>query len=410
MKNIIIIAKREYLKIVKSKGFLLSTLFLPILMVVVSLISGLSGQGVDDKIQKEIENISDIYILDDSNIVNPMLTVGFNKDVIITNYDEGKDKVLNGELNAFVYFPADVLESKNIEVYTKDSGLISSGIYEGLISNLVKSNVMMEVQDVNKLQLSEAKLNIKTNTLKDGKFSTAGFSQFVVPIISLFLYIMFTSTGSGYLLASVSEEKENRMIEIILCNVSSKELITAKLLGQIGVVLTQLAIWALAGLIIFKLSSFTLPIDLSTITISIPQLLLAILFLFAGFFILGFSMIGVGASMPTYKEASSFSSVFIMLSIFPMYFIPILMTEPYGTISMILSYFPFSAPLVLLLRVSLDALPVWEIILSTIVLILWIIVFAFIAFKLFEYGAMSYDQKISLKKFFRTLNEKRHNK
>jgi len=230
---------------------------------------------------------------------------------------------------------------------------------------------------------------------------------------------MLTTFAVNYLLLSVSEEKVNSVMEIVLSSISSKDLILGKIVGLIGVIFTQvllLTVLSLVGLVVtsallggsgsmFDLGSLLGSLNISTGQL-IGQIVLGVVFTFSGFFILACTMVGVGAASPTYKEAQSLSSIFVLLSIFPIYFITIIISDPSGDLAKIFSFIPFTASFVLLFRNALGALTLPEIILGVVTLLLYCVIFVVIAFKLFEYGALEYSKRISFKEFFSTFYRK----
>ncbi len=111
-------------------------------------------------------------------------------------------------------------------------------------------------------------------------------------------------------------------------------------------------------------------------------------------------MVGLGLAMPSYKEAASFSPIFTILSILPIYFLPLILQNPSGAVALGTSYFPFIAPLILLIRNALGELSTLEVFVSIVAMTTYVVLGLFVAFKLFELGAMEYSQKISLKKLF----------
>jgi ABC-2 type transport system permease protein len=101
--------------------------------------------------------------------------------------------------------------------------------------------------------------------------------------------------------------------------------------------------------------------------------------------------------MPTYREAQSFSSVFILLGMYPLWLVGLLMTDPSGPVAMFSSYFPFSSAMVLLFRNALGEISGMEMLFSTFVLLIYVILSFLISYKLFEIGALEYHQRLSLK-------------
>ena len=265
---------------------------------------------------------------------------------------------------------------------------------------------MLEISDPTKISLFNANFTIDQHLYKDGIETKIGISNFILPIVSIVIYILFTSFATNYLLMSVSEEKENRMIEIILSSVTSKQLIWGKIIGQVAVILTQMALLIGFALLALKIASPSLPINLGDIQINPWQIVLAVAYILCGFIILANTMVGAGAAMPNYKDAQSFSTIFILLSILPVYIVTYILTDPNSLIAYVMSYFPYSAPTILLLRSALGALGPVEIVVSLVVLGFYIYITGVLAYKLFEYGALEYNQKISFSNFFKSISKK----
>jgi ABC-2 type transport system permease protein len=401
MNKIKIVAKREYLKMVKSKGFWIATLMVPALMIIISLISGLSSVSLQEKLKSDASNLKTIYVLDESGYVDQNVLKQNSSIVIPSSFAAGEEAVKNGVADVFFYYPADILSSKTITIVSQDTGILSTGTYDDVAKNLLKENILSEIKDPKKIALFNTEMTVSTVLFANGVQVSSGYDRFVLPVVSVLAFFLFTTVASSYLLQSVSEEKENRMIEIVLSVIKPKDLIIGKVLGQMGAILTQLIVFIGLGVAIFKISGQVLPIDLSHVVINPWQVVLAIVYLVEGFLILSFTMVGVGAAMPSYKDANGFSSVFIMLSICPMYFTAAILANPSGIVPVILSYFPYTAPVVLLLRNALGGLPVYEMIISILVLAVAIVIVAIISYKMFEFGAMEYTEKISCRNCFR---------
>jgi ABC-2 type transport system permease protein len=404
-----IISKREYLKIVTGRSFWAATLLFPLMMVVIMFISVTSQNQLEEKFTKATEEAKLILIVDQSKLIDVNSEVFKSQQIKLTdNFDSSFSMVKDGEADALIYFPADLRSKSTIEVYSKDEGILSISKYNAFATNLLKTNILNEIKDPEKIALYNSNLSFKEKFYKDGAEVDNSITKFIVPIVSIVLYFLFTSFATSYLLLSVSEEKENRMIEIILSSVKPRELIWGKVLGQIAVVLTQMTILILCSIVALKVASnsFPLPFDISAIQINPYQIALAVVYTLFGFIILANTMVGSGAAMPTYRDAQSFSTVFILLSIFPIYGVSFIIADPNGLIAYVLSYFPYSAPVILLLRNALGVLGPVEIILSILVMALYAYITGVLAYKLFEFGALEYNQKISFKNFFKFMTKR----
>jgi len=396
-----VVLKRSYWKLVKSKAFWATTLVMPVFIAIVSIVSGISGQTMDDKIKEQSANAKAIYILDENKYLPTQFYAG---NLIQTdNYDFGVEQVSMGKADAFIQYSKDILESKTIKVFSQDKGIMSLGSFDEFSKTLLKQGIISSIQDPEKIALFNMEFKTESQLFKDGQKTSSGIEKLLIPIGSVIIYFLFTSLSTGYLLMSVSEEKENRMIEIILSSIKPKDLILGKILGQVAAVLTQIIVLVIVGIVFLSTQKLNLPFDLSLIEVNPGQIILAIIYLILGFILLATAMVGVGAAMPTYREASSFASIFIIMSIFPIYFFPLILVDPSGLVANIVSYFPFTAPMILMLRNSLGAITPIEIIISFISLLLFMYLFAQLAYKLFEYGSLEYSQKISFRSFLKSL-------
>lgn len=401
LEKIKIVAQREYLKMVKSKAFWISTLMIPALMVVISLISGFSGESLEKKLKDDAANASGMIVLDESGLLNPAVLAQIPNLSLVDNYETGVEKIRLEQAEVLFYYPKDITTTGKIGIVSQDKGIFSLGMYDEVAKNLLKQNVLAGLNDPTKIAIFNAQFTVESRLFNKGAEVAADFGRFLIPVGSVFLYFLFSSLASGYLLMSVSEEKENRMIEIVLSVIKPRDLIIGKVLGLTAAIFTQLIVLIGMAALALNASKLVLPFDLSNVQIDPSQLVLAFIYLILGFLSLAFTMIGVGAAMPTYREANSFSAVFIMLSVFPLYFFALILADPSGPLSVGLSYFPYTAPLILMLRNALGVLPPLEIVLSIVVLLVYIVIIAVISFRMFEFGAMEYNQKVSFTDFFK---------
>lgn len=406
MKKILIIAKREYLKVVKKPTFWFSTFALPAFIVVVSLISGLSASSVEEKISSQINSVNAIAVLDELNIVTN-LSSPFVK---VSNLEDSIGQVQKGNFDALILVPQNLLESKKLEIYQKDIGVFLANRFNDLAVNLIKESIINSIDNPILIEAYKLNYNVELKQFSEsGELVGVNLEKFVLPAVATFIYFLLTTFASSYMLLSVSEEKENRTIEMVLSSVSPKELIWGKILGLLGIVITQVLLLLIVTIvIIFLFAPQVLSIvDFSKINLSLGNILLTLFYTLAGFVFLAGVMVGVGASMPNYKDAASLSSIFIILSIIPIYFVTLIVADPSGPVSIILSYFPFTAPILLLFRSTLGVMSLAEIIFSIVLVGAYTMCAVYVAFKLFLIGSLEYSAAIKLGSIFNFLLKKR---
>ncbi|MBU0612814.1 ABC transporter permease [Patescibacteria group bacterium] len=406
MNTILKVAKKEYLKIVQKPSFWIMIVIVPILYLALAGISGYSGTQVEKKVEEEVKNIDNVLIVDQSGIVNEAAIQP--PYFVATGVEEAEAQVKTGNADAAFIYPENVLEDKVIEIYALDTSLISRDRFNNVAKEMIRQSILLEIEDPERVALFSSNIELKKTLYKDGEEVDQRFEVFIIPIISILVYFLLVMFSSSFMLSSVSEEKENRMIETILSIVKPRQLIWGKLVGLTGVSLTALiALLALmTGIVIASTNIFPITIDWSAVDVTFGQVLLSVFYTIGGFLFLSSIMVGVGAAMPKYREAQQFSTIFIMLSILPIYFATILIAEPAGSIAKIVSYTPFTAPLILLFRSSVDALSPLESILGIVAVSAYVLIGFFFAFKLFELGSLEVNKKISFKALFQKQKDK----
>lgn len=397
-----IVSKFEFKEIVRKPSFWISTLFLPFLIGIISFVSGYASTEAVKTLESVNGNISALYIVDLQNIIDPSLIQPPLE--IINDYDKALAEVKADKSKILVNIPAGFKDSYQYEIiYNKGDNLLTGVTTPPIINALIKQSEIKNIKDtwLVKVLTQDPKSTIKIFD-KQGALVNDGVGQYVLPVISLVVFFLIVFISSSFLLQSVSAEKENRMIETMLSIVDKKSLIFGKMVGLTGVVFLQLGIWLGLGLVAYLLGQsyfhMNLPIDLSGIDYS---LLPVNLFLtISGFIFFAGIMTGVGSIGTGAQDSKNLSSIFIMLSIFPIYLMQILITDPSGKLAQIFTYFPFTSHMILLVRNSLGALTTPELILGLVVSTIYSAIALWLALKLFELGCLMYNRRPTSKEIW----------
>ena len=223
-------------------------------------------------------------------------------------------------------------------------------------------------------------------------------------IFSVLLMIAVMS-GSGYLLQSVSEEKETRMIEVVLTSVSPLGLMAGKVLalGLIG--LLQVMIWAVSMVLIGPRIMESFP-NLDRLTIDPILLVWVAAFFLVGYFVFAASNAGIGAATTSYRQGSQVSMLLLMPAVLvPMWLFVFIAGNPDGLLARILSFIPFTAAITMMLRIGAMDVPLVEIITSLIVTLVGGIVLLWCSARVFRAGLLMYGQRMSVRRVLRALRE-----
>lgn len=401
------VAKFEFLKIVRKKSFWLGTLFMPLLIGVIALISGLTSVDAAKKLEQPT-SFSKIYVYDQQGVISTSLLSSpfeLTQDVETAKNSAKLDKTV-----ALVKLSDNFYQDLNYELYyRKDSDFMGTANLPTIVNALVKQSAFAKVSDPNLAVVLNSTPSSTSYTYdKEGKLVKEGFEKFILPIMSLIVFFMAVFISSAFLLQSVSAEKENRMIETILSIVDRKSLMFGKMVGLMGVMFVQLFTWVVFGFIIYKvvMSGFNLPIPIDLTNIDLSVLPLNIFLIIAGFLFFAAIMTGTGAIGTGAEDSRNLSSIFIILSIFPMYLMQALITNPMGPLAIVLSYFPFTSFMVLLIRNSFGALPTLQLVVGIVSSLVYVVVAMFVALKLFELGCLMYNRRPSLKEILGYLKAK----
>ena len=395
MHNLGTVFKFETIRVLKKPTFWLMALGFPLMFAALYGIMFWS-QSTTMQAAKELEKQEfSLAVTDDSKLVRPELFMAA-KTKTVESKEAGINDVKNGKIDAYIYFPKDISKQK-VEVYGKDVGLFQNGKYGAVAQSLLSQSVASSVSQA-QVAILQNKVQLSSTTYLDGK-EHGGINEMIAPGLFLVIFFMLVTFFGNQMLTSSTEEKENRTVEMLLTMVKTDTLITGKILSLMVLALIQMLVIVLpvaAGYLAFG-SKLQLPnMDLSLLVFDPVRIGLALVIFLASFMMFTGMLVTLGAMMPTAKEASQWFGLVIMLIFGPFYGITAFVSFPDSPFVKFLSLFPFTAPIPLLLRNAVGNLPAWEGLLGVALLIVAAVFVLWLAVRVFRYGAMSYDSKLSL--------------
>ena len=404
MKKSLTIAKFEYLKIVKRKSFWFSTLFFPIFMCFVMFVSGYSSVDSSKKME-DASSFDVMYIVDDAGVIPDEV---FVKPIAkAEDIESVKNEVMKNPKSVLIHIPSDFKSNLSYEIFFgEDGNMTISQTASSVMESLFKGIAMSSIEDQTTAKMIEGPYSSSKYVYdEEGKVKPFGFEKFILPVASIAIFFLVVFISSSYMLNSVSSEKENRMIETMLSMVDKKSLMLGKMIGLTCVTLTQFIVWiglGVAGYIgVSRYFGTDLPFTINWASIEWNMLPLNLFLIIAGFIFFDSVMIGVGAVGTGIEDSKNLSSVFIILSIFPIYLLQSLITQPDSLIAKVFSYLPFTSFMTLLLRNSFGSLTSTELITGVGVSILYTVVALLLSYKLFELGCLMYNRRPTVKEMIR---------
>lgn len=397
MNQLGVVFQFEFLRILKKRSFWVLTLSIPALIAVILGLSAYSSKttsSADERLKQEKFTMA---VMDESGMIRPEVVQSVGADRVADKAD-GIRRVTSGQVDAFFYYPRDPAANK-VEVYAKDDGLTKNDKYSSAASALLQASLGMEVGSEQKVQLLQKGPETTLKTYKDGE-ETKGFGRVVLPGLFLVLFYAIVVLLGNQMLTSTTEEKENRVIEMILTSVKAQTLIIGKFLAlsllgliQVGAILVPLVV-AYVG---FREQLHIPNIDPSQLSFApVPIVLGAAIFL-AGYVVFSSMLIAIGSAVPTAKEAGSFFGFAILLMFIPLYALSAVISSPDQLIVKVFTYVPLTAPITLLLRNAVGNLALHEALLSLAILVVFAVFMMRLAIRTFGFGTLEYSRRLGLR-------------
>jgi ABC-2 type transport system permease protein len=398
MKKTLTVLRHEFRQTVRSRSFILLTMALPLIV----LLGYGIYEGVQHRSQPSTEEVKIGYVdqtgeFDEYTSQSGILFVPFPDD------DEAIDALLGEEVEEYFVIPADYISSGAITRYTAKSEVaVPSGTLNGMAeflrSNMLSGQVSPEVLERTQHPLSLYSLRLD----ESGEVTPARneIAAFLVPVAFAFLFYFALLISATHLLQSVTEEKENRVIEIILSSVSPRQLLTGKVLGLGAAGLIQIAVWLLTVRVFAQVASVNIPV-LSDVSISWGLLGWGVLYFALGYLLFAALYAGVGAISSSAREAQSWSAIVVMPAVLPMMLNWLIVSNPEGALSRALTLFPITAPTVAMMRLPNEAIPGWELGLSLAIMLGTVALTMWAAARVFRAYLLMYGKRPSLKEIFR---------
>lgn len=392
------VARYEYLHHVGNKRFWISLVSVPlgfVLILVVSML--LSFLSFDTR---------PVGIVDQGNLIqiepdNSKESTFFNPQVYLYLYpDESTARAAadSGEIQGFAVLPEDYAARYQLTYWTNkqpDSSIqsmITSFISKNLmVAESIDSTVLRRINEGSAISLQ----SLDGSQTSDG----TGWHRIVVPVVIGMLNFIVVMSSGGYLLKALVEEKENRTIEIMLTSVPSRDIMAGKIVGNLGVGLTQIAVWVLllgiAGFIFRSRLGLLADINLPFSYLAISLALMVLSFLFTAAL-----MATIGAAMTSTEESQGVIGLMVLPMMFPFYFFSAFLNNPNGILARVLSFIPLSAPLALSLRMAFTSVSPLEIGLVFVVIITFTLLMFWLAGVVFKRGMLQYSKRLSFKEIF----------
>lgn len=409
MRNSWKVAKWEIKRNLKNKSFIISLIITPIIFMLFAFIPSLF-KSEDEATQVLILDELDVY----TQVEEIVKSTELNWELQQTDIAEAEMAVLaeENEHTAYIALTEKGLEEGEIPVYlNEDVG--DDFLFEASVIETPLRQLQLERMDLSDQQLEKIGkgVSLKSAELEDTKEAsqTEGEAaeetegdpfKHLVPGIAAGI-VLFSIVITGMMIfTSASQEKKEKVAEIILSSITPTELMQGKIIGYFILGITQVAVW-----LVFLVPIALWKIDFPILEyLFVPELALLLLVALAGYLLFSAIFVGMGATVEDMTATSNFQGIVMMLPFLPFMFMGPILMDPSGLIAKILTFIPVTTPGVLLIRLSmLEEWPWLEIIIALLVLFIFIWLAMKAAGKIFKMGILMYGKNATPKEIWKWL-------
>ena len=402
MNKTLLLVKHEFLTTVRRKAFIILTIAFPLL----ALLGILAGQVIPGMITPST-TIEKIGYIDKVGIFNQGIKENNIQIIVYSTEDDAKAALIKKDIKEYFIIGADYMSTGLIQRYTLANEIAPGSTVQTVISDFLLNNLLQgNTADI--IKRVKNPINFVSTTLTTAGIPATrqgGFAALILPYIFGILLMMAIFTSSGYLLQGLGEEKENRVMEILLSSISPKQLLAGKVLGLGAAGLVQIIVWLVSANFLMRMASATWGNVIGSLQPPPEFLILGIIYFILGYLFVAVLMAGVGSISPTAREGQQMSAFFIIPVLIPIYFMALIMEHPENIVVKILTFIPITAPVTVIVRLGLSEIPLWELLLSIGILILSIWGCFVLCTKLFRTYLLMYGKRPDLREIVRSFRE-----
>jgi len=410
MHSALLIAKREYLERVRSKAFRISTVVIPLVFALIFGIGafsamhlgGISDIAVASNDAQLAQGVRDELLHSD----HPPTHVDVVAPATQSDIDTLIQRVDGKQLDAYLWLQVTPGETVPKVTYATRSSTDLNGdrITDAVSHALLRGRLQKQgiaPAEVNSLLKS---VDIQRLQVKDGKaIESNGQKSFWAAYCMMFL-LYFSVTFYGLNVGrSVVEEKTSRIFEVLLSSVKPESLMIGKLLGVGAAAPTQLGIWFAVASVYAgsQLAAKAGVHGLASLGIQPIQVVFFLIYFVLGFLFYSSLSAGLGSAMSTEQEMNQFQVIIILPLIIAFTLFSYVLASPGSALSVGLSLFPPCTPLIMCLRMGVQMPPMWQLVLSVVLMVLAIYIVLWIASRIYRIGSLMYGKRPNLPEMMR---------
>lgn len=406
--NIFLIARREYLERVRTKGFLIATILIPVLMA-----AGIGGSILIAKHSKSTSHLavvsSDTQLAKDlQNELEHGKDSAMTVDVISPPSERTRtnlnDLLKRKDLDGYLWIsPPRVAGGRPVLQYKQGSSAdmaTRSSVQHAIDTVLTRERLAQ--QGLSQAQVEDM---MKPAELEAADAGTEDHTEanFAAAYVTFFLMYMVIMLYGMNVARSIIEEKTSRVFEVMLATVKPLEMMAGKVIGVGSVGLTQVGIWMLAAVLLTHTAIIAHYVGggSSGISFSAPQVIFFIVYFLMGYLLYSAMAAALGAMTNSEQELQQLNMFLVLPLAGCMVALPLILNSPAALASRILSLIPFCTPLLMYMRISISPVPWYEIAASIAIMAVTIYAILWVTSRIYRVGILMYGKKPNLPEIIR---------
>lgn len=407
MHKILLVVKHEIITTLQKRSFWIMTFLFPAIIIFFNLGTQIiAGSSFD---QEDVQGIlagtsttpETIAYVDEAGLID-RLPASMSSATLqeFASETDARAALADGRFDYFFLIPADYVTNGELIVITRDFQPFNTP-NENLLTFVLAYNLTGDEETAVALLDPTPAVRQQSLVPQNGNDQSNPLT-FFVPFATMFIFFFLISMSSGFMLQSVTREKENRTVEILLLSLRPRELMLGKVLGLSVVALLQMVVWMGGSLLALNRSQamfaaaagFTLP----------PGFVIWALLFFALGYLLYASLMGaIGALAPNAREGGQFTFFVLLPLLIPLWLNVTFVQAPHGTLATALSLFPLTAPTAMMTRMATGGVPTWQILVSLAGLAITTYVFVVIAARFFRADTLLSGSSLKWQRFITEL-------
>lgn len=403
MKQILLVALREIWQMLRRPSFYIATFGVPAFTGLLFFGLAFVGAGFGGDLPQESSSVGNkpIGIVDQAGVIKTIPAAFHQRFLPLADEAAARNVAQQQRIGSYFIIPPDYLETGMIKRVSGQITISSANAPDTqALRTLLRANLSGNVKLAQRL---EDPLTLKSEIVGatgNGTVAQSPPSQGAISAVTLLLAFSILN-GGGWLVQAIAEEKENRTIEIILTSLRPTQLMAGKLLGLGAISLLQLGLWLGLGRGVLSLGRSFAPTGGALNALHVWPWI--IVFFLLGFLFFGSIMLALGAVGASARESGQISSFLTIPLLMPLWFGSALTDAPNGTLALVLSLIPITAPVTMLIRLGQGPVSLWQIGLSIVLLALAVVGAIWVAARLFRSATLLTGEKPTPRALWRAL-------